>query len=418
MVKVPLDPHPSPPGPVTVTPVHPDNPRVPKEPTSPQELDLSSECPPSPSDTKDYRLSHAFRWTHPGCLHLTPSSASDYLDLPYCAEDEYELIEGILHHREGGDLNHQGLLMFYHARMQSRRSYLPSDARLELVNKAMTEIPAADDDPSCSAESSYVTPDMTVQVRSRSEADSDNFYSSDRIVAYPADKPPPDLIIEITSPVTRTMDLECKVKLYARCKVANYVVVDREECRVVLYGFESSTDQEYTKCEEFRGKEIIESFPLKEMKITAEDLLMPPVSIEEALDSPVKREKALVEEAEAALSGVKEQRAREQSRHDEERARNRARHEEERARNRARHEEERARNRARYEEERARDRARYEEERAHDRARYEEERARDKSLMEKYDSEIRALKAQLEALQLEERKLNGKGSGTSLTSTK
>ena len=119
--------------------------------------------------------------------------------------------------------------------------------------------------------------------------ENEDFYSSDRIVVYPADKPPPDLVMELTSPATRMMDLECKVKLYARCRVANYVVIDREEGHIVVYGIFNSTDQEYTKCEKYEKDQIVGAFPFEEMTLTAEDLLNPKISTEEALDSPVKR---------------------------------------------------------------------------------------------------------------------------------
>ena len=132
-VIVPLGPSSSPPRPAF--PAHPNNPQLPKMPASPRELDLSSECPPSPSDTQDYRFSPTFRRSRPGCLHLTPFSVSDYLDLPHTDKDEYELIEGILYHREAGDLNHQGLLMHYSAQMYGRLSYLSNDARLQILLK-------------------------------------------------------------------------------------------------------------------------------------------------------------------------------------------------------------------------------------------------------------------------------------------
>ena len=235
---------------------------------------------------------------------------------------------------------------------------------------------------SSSGSSPYVLPDLLLLVHKSDEKEV--FYTKEK--TYGLDQTAPILALEVTSPSTRKRDLEKKTKVYASRNIKNYVIVDRKEEIVIVH---KSPDQQerqerqerkYNSNRTYKKDQIVGAFPFDEMRITAQELVIPTASIDDIFDSPVKKEQARHKKTAAALSAEKKERARE---------------------------------RAQHQKERAHDKAQHQKERAHDKAQHKKERAHDKAQMEAMRAEMEAMRAQLDTLNLKTQGSNEKGSGTS-----
>ena len=289
----------------------------PPRPSSPHELDLSFQHPPSPSDTEQYNRSPTFRRNYPGRLHLTPCSYSEYLDLPHCPEDQYEFIEGLLYYREMPDKKHQQIVAYCLMRMQARSSDASQTKELEVIPSASIELPdssAGVSSPVADVAARLYTPGETTGAGPSASSVSKAF--------YPLNEHPPDVVIEVTSS-NRNKDLSRNVYCYQRRSIRSYVIVDRQKDCVLVYNLSKETKKYNKDPKVYEGKAVIGSHLLKEMKITADELLHPPISTHAAAKSPVKRvevEKRKVEDekrkVEAELSPLRKEVAREKSRAD------------------------------------------------------------------------------------------------------
>ena len=75
------------------------------------------------------------------------------------------------------------------------------------------------------------------------------------------------------------------------------MIVDRLKDCVLVYKFAKETDKEYLlrhKYDKQDKEKIVEAFPLNKMRITAGERLRPSKSSQEAAESPLKEERALL----------------------------------------------------------------------------------------------------------------------------
>jgi len=79
---------------------------------------------------------------------------------------------------------------------------------------------------------------------------------------------PPDLIVEVLSPSTRSVDQVIKYNSYEKAQVPEYWIADPKARMVQVYTLE----QQYVLLGDFMGDEIIESKVLTDLKIMADSL--------------------------------------------------------------------------------------------------------------------------------------------------
>jgi Uma2 family endonuclease len=84
---------------------------------------------------------------------------------------------------------------------------------------------------------------------------------------------PPDLVVEVLSPSTRSLDQYTKFRAYEKATVPEYWIVDPKARLVQLYTLEH---QEYVLLGDFMGDEVIESKVLAGLKIMADSLFNHP----------------------------------------------------------------------------------------------------------------------------------------------
>jgi Uma2 family endonuclease len=134
----------------------------------------------------------------------------DYLQLP--EDRRYELVEGELFLLPTPSLSHQGILRELEARLYQ---YIREHDLGKLFFAPCDVV---------FSETSVVQPDLL-------------FVSKERlgILTEANIQGPPDLVIEILSPSTRTRDLGIKRKLYAKYGVREYWVVDPEERSIEVF---------------------------------------------------------------------------------------------------------------------------------------------------------------------------------------
>lgn len=108
---------------------------------------------------------------------------------------------------------------------------------------------------------------------------------------FPTHKPPPDLVIEVTSS-NRIKDLTSKYSIYAERNIPEYIIVDQEEKQVIVNKLEKddrdcgdtsvrlTTRKSTTKCpseRRYRDDELVESslFSRLKIRVRASDMLDP-----------------------------------------------------------------------------------------------------------------------------------------------
>lgn len=83
---------------------------------------------------------------------------------------------------------------------------------------------------------------------------------------------PPDLVVEVSSPSTRRLDLVRKRELYERFRVPEYWFVDLDEDQVQVYVLQ---DGRYPKPLVAKRGETVQSVVLPEFAAAVDDLLVP-----------------------------------------------------------------------------------------------------------------------------------------------
>lgn len=135
-----------------------------------------------------------------------------------------------------------------------------------------------------------------------------NLSPTSKKVDFPPGRPP-FLVVEVTSS-NRVKDLTSKVGEYARAGVPEYVVVDREKSRVIVYKLkEDKADKKGTKAQRssrissavankartyqsqryYSKDDIVEAVAFRDLKLTANNLLHPEKSSTRIIVSPLRK---------------------------------------------------------------------------------------------------------------------------------
>ena len=218
----------------------------------------------------------------PGSLHLVPCTLDAYLDLPNKAEDRYELIEGVLFHRNTmADSDHTRMKEYIVAKFRSAN--LSGSDRVNIYTETMISVHPQ------GSSSSVRIPDIVIGPYVSSDASSAASPRSKKII-FRAGKVP-IMAIEITSPSNRPVDLHDKSIQYSNTGIPTYVIVDRTAQRVLVRtgASQSGTHAGYQSERVFKGEQIVECRLFRDRALTPNMVLNPPQTAEEVAQSPTRR---------------------------------------------------------------------------------------------------------------------------------
>ena len=172
-------------------------------------------------------------------------SYQDYLNLPSDGR-RYEIIEGVLYVSNAPSLDHQ----FTVVELIYQLKHFVMENQLGYVLTAPFEVHLAEN-------TRPVQPDVLFINTDRWPEKGAKYFDG-----------PPDLIVEVLSPSTRSVDQVIKYNSYEKAQVPEYWIADPKARMVQVYTLE----QQYVLLGDFMGDEIIESKVLADLKIMADSL--------------------------------------------------------------------------------------------------------------------------------------------------
>ena len=268
-------------------------------PSSSPSLSSSASLQPAPQYPLPLTQSFLYETYRPGALHLTPCTVDQYFELPFGNDDKYELVNGLLwwkgmvththdeaRDRNAAEINRRFLDRSYVVVVE-RSLHVASSSQHASNRSNSTSTSLASDSDCCTIR----RPDIAVFEPVRTPNRGDLSPRSQKIT-FPRNHPPL-LVMELTSPSSRNVDLHSKWNEYEKAGVPCYVIVDRaakKDPSVIVGILANGT---YSKSV-FRGDDVVTGSLFDELRFSAQYLLDPPRSLEEIRQSPVKKLKTTI----------------------------------------------------------------------------------------------------------------------------
>ncbi len=174
----------------------------------------------------------------------------DYLNLPNDGRRS-EIIEGVLYVSNAPNIDHQ----FTVVELIYQMKHFVTSKQLGYILTAPFEVHLAEN-------TRPVQPDVLFIKAKRWPATGAKYFEG-----------PPDLIVEVLSPSTRSVDQVIKYNAYEKAHVPEYWIADPKARMVQVYSLEQ---QQYLLLGDFMGDEIIESKVLADLKIMTDSLFNKP----------------------------------------------------------------------------------------------------------------------------------------------
>ena len=184
----------------------------------------------------------------PGALHLTPCTFTEYAELPQGDREEYDLVDGLLvFSPRMGDNLHERIVSYIISKAQVAHAtkkayitiygrgkvYIPSRRRAleaqfgELFDDSDSPTSSPGGSSSSGKSDTVREPDVSIGKYRDDRAMESTPHSASKTIRFCKNVDPPVLVFEVTSPVTRNIDLDQKWRAYRRANIEEYVIVDR-----------------------------------------------------------------------------------------------------------------------------------------------------------------------------------------------